>query len=401
MNTFGRNLIPFANTGAVCRICPVDKNDRLYTDLGSSKELISDILRNSINFVIFAGFGNPKDLSILRKELEDTGVKFVNYSFTALPSSVKGDGSDVYSHYALILEKFNSAMKSRNFMLCFPSVQFMNAAGLLWGSMVLADESLDADEFDQYLFTEDFTGRKSLKEDLKSLKSFLYSQERLLQKSLKGLKKLLEETQEEVFENPLNLNLSALEKPVHISPVDTTEITFNLESLEPKEFVSESEESDQAEKIVDELLNMAEQLSQEPAEEELTWESAFPDTGQKIASNLTIIKDLDTEPLTEIDLDSVPYPEVLDIENLDLEELDDPVTVPISEISFENDDDDRTIMGIVTVETEPEETVKKPPKKETPPPTIIVTAEKVETIKPISEEFKNKSKNNFRAIRLD
>ncbi|HNI26979.1 MAG TPA: hypothetical protein PLJ29_11505, partial [Leptospiraceae bacterium] len=60
-----------------------------------------------------------------------------------------------------------------------------------------------------------------------------------------------------------------------------------------------------------------------------------------------------------------------------------------------------TIMGIVTVETEPEETVKKPPKKETPPPTIIVTAEKVETIKPISEEFKNKSKNNFRAIRLD
>jgi len=401
MNTFGRNLIPFANTGAVCRIHPVDKNDRLYSDLGSSKEFISDIIKSSINFVIFAGFGNPKDLSILRKELEDKGVKFVNYSFTALPSSAKGDGQDEYSNYALILEKFKSAMKSKNFLLCFPSGQFMNAVGLLWGSMVLADETLDEEEFDQYLFADDFTGRKSLKEDLSHLKQFLYSQERLLQKSLRGIKKLLEDSAaEDIFQNPLNLNLSSLEKPVHISPVDTTEITFNLESLEPMEFVSESDESEQAEKIVDELLNMAEQLSLDSSEEELTWESAFPDTGQKISSNLTIIKDLDTEPLTEIDLDSVPYPEVLDIENLDLEELDDPVTVPISEISFE-DDDDRTIMGIVTVETEPEETVRKTPKKETPPPTIIVTAEKVETIKPISEEFKNKSKNNFRAIHLD
>ncbi len=335
-------------------------------------------------------------------------------------------------------------------------------------------------EWKKFAFSEKFLIHKTLTQDL-------------------GIKHNFAESEKTstvvVTEEGIPLNLKSLQEEPKVVEKSSTDpkISLNLQGFQEVEFTPESITEENPVALVEELLDFAENFDVEETDE-LDWEDAFPDTGKKVESNFTIndnlifqkgesavevsedspidvtpteevyshymddlldtLKDLKAIPeeedlspanreTTEDEIpaivtdSSVPFPDVLNLNNIKTELDTDPFAVisnqnkqqkedemvvtesnqsQIEEETLEVDVDptvatyiDRQIKDALTKEVLEEDEdprrksiEKEKKKKDTKPLTIIVTAEKTDSIHPLDKSRKiDESNPDFKAIPLD
>lgn len=484
MRLFQKTIFPFSTTGAVCNLSLYENGEIVSSSSESQFTESLQILNEfEITHFLFFGFSTEKNWEFYKSKLELAGYHCKIIQLPTLPTE-KSTVKEFMDYIKGMEDIFHFIGKS-NFKIFFPAQKKHEISEFLFGCFLHLDRSLTVPDLEEY-----FLGNESLDDSLRlkleSYGKFLNSNPYLVLKktpSLKGRAEVIQKEKElpqnteipaQVKAGDFELNLSALSgkepEPLPSNP----SIELNLSSLSEEEpFFQEKEED--PEELLEDVLGFAENFD---TPDNFDWDSAFADTGQKVEDNFTAKDNVFLEkgdevesekPILEestedfsfstlIDLDAItngkidaysedkkeesankektspedsdsriPFPDVLNLDNLPLDEIEKELIAPLPEETLEEPESERIEEPTPTVEInidpsntfidrhikdaltkeilvdedDPRKKKTKDPKKDSKPVTIIVTAEKEEDVRPLSKDKLKKLSSDFNAIQLD
>jgi hypothetical protein len=291
-----RTYIPFSITGGVCYLSAFSENE-ILTKATDEKiaEKVGQFQEIGISKLVFADI-NPRTrgLEFFSSKVELNGINCIHYSIPDVPK--KNSTMKEFISYSEHIENFYKKIGDSNFKYFFSTEENKRAILFLLACIIFKDETIELDEICSYLLPEGDIPSKTIVLQLTEWKKFAFSEKFLIYKTLTrdlGIKHNLAEPEvKNTVVGPgieIPLNLQSLQEETKVTEKQDTDpkIPLNLEGFQEVEFTPESITEENPVALVEELLDFAENFDVEETED-LDWEDAFPDTGQKVESNFTL-----------------------------------------------------------------------------------------------------------------
>lgn len=297
MGIFQKIIFPFSTTGAVCYLYEYE-NTLAHKTLNEEVILreIENFKIREIKSIIFYAFAKDEKLDFYKKKLQIHNFHCYDISSFKQPNPKQ---PNLLTNTLRDLELLIQAVETKNFGFFYQQYKEYEVLEYVVCTLLLLDPQSDLEEVLEYFLLE----KQLPYENLERLKFF--------HNSLKTyyspvLKKFLFPTSEPEF--------STKEKVSELTNIKVGEFELNLSALhengfveiKPEEFIhklnlnSLNEDGDTFEnplELLEDVLDFAESFEEQELDE---CKEAFPDTGKKVESNLSLAENVQTQKPSEV-----------------------------------------------------------------------------------------------------
>ncbi len=347
-----KNFLPFSNPGSVAYLRPLEEN---FLVANKIPEIDLQQLKNKRMAKVFLFSMGEKSLQ-LYPVFRELGYEPFTIEPSTFPSKFNYDKNDTYLLYAKSLSNFLLQMNRKDIFIFYPQSQYSNLVLFLVSAYLLSDENIQEDELIEY-FYEGESDLGTIQKNFIDMKSFLYGEFYLTYLSTKNIpevhlqieRTLQIENDSPVYKKqeiapikvelvstenniPYELNLSSLSQKLSPAIEKSDELSFNLSSLTPKEFSPESEE---AEELLDNLIEMADSFETKIADKDIVNLDEIEEDEKEEPPPFLTLKQIPKPTPVIAKTESQVLQDYFDWEDIVSIDLPEP-ELPIDSFSFEN-----------------------------------------------------------------
>ena len=348
-----KNFLPFSNPGSVAYLKPLEESFLISNKL---PEIYLQQLKNKRFGKVFLFSIGEKSLQ-LYPIFRELGFEPFTIEPPTFPSKLTYDKKDSYLLYAKSLSNFLLLMNRKDIFIFYPQSQYSNLVLFLVSAYLLSDENIREDELIEY-FYEGQTDLGTIQKNFIDMKNFLYGEFYLTYLSTKNVpevhlqieKTLQIENDSPVYKKqelpslkvelvstenniPYELNLSSLSQKFSSAIEKSDELSFNLSSLTLKEFSPESEEADE---LLDNLMEMADSFETKIAEKDIVNLDEIEEEEIEEPPPFLTLKQIPKPTPMIVEKESQISQDYLDLEDIVSIDLPEP-ELPLDTFLFEND----------------------------------------------------------------